>query len=100
MNVSDIDKLIESLQNEITELKLKKKELYYLTPLQRAAMALHSKFCRANHVDMCGWDYEIGSADCWNQSAHRYWLENAQVLFDKLVGMDKVLVLRVLEALP
>ena len=56
--MEDYDKKIEELEKEIKELKKKKTEFELMNDNERLAEILHSKLCRSNHTDGCGWYYE------------------------------------------
>lgn len=53
----ETDLEIVALQAKIDRLKKEKAEFDALPLDQRVAEVLHSKFCRWNHEDQCGWYY-------------------------------------------
>lgn len=57
----------------------------YLTPVQKLAIAIHDATCHSNHIDMCGWMYEIkqGYHDFSGQS-HQTYLRKAEKLAAKV----------------
>ena len=54
----NIEEEISKKEAEIAKLKEELRQFNSLTPEKRLAIALHAKFCRWNHVDGCGWEYE------------------------------------------
>lgn len=53
-----------------------------LTPIQRAAIYLHSTTCHANHDDGCGWFWEMkgnGIHD-WSMISHYGYLEKVSIV--------------------
>lgn len=58
MDTENIDKQIEELEAKIQVLKLEKEKLIKMPKNYRLAEAIHSKQCRWNHEDGCGWFYE------------------------------------------
>lgn len=64
MSVENIDKELLELEVKKQELLKKKEELKKLTPGQQLADILHSKQCRWNHTDGCGWYYSSWDNTC------------------------------------
>lgn len=97
---------INSLKNEIEE---KKRELANLEENQRfleksgpeyvLAVRLHSKLCRWNHTDGCGWFYAVkdGKHD-WSDSSHRNYLEKARKILRE-TELDVETIIKVLDNL-
>ena len=56
----------DKIKQELDKLKDEKKRFDQLKPQHRLADHIHSKMCRHNHTDACGWFYEswdnIGSS--------------------------------------
>lgn len=75
--IESIDKEIQQLEEKKQELLRKKSELNKLTPAQRLANILHSKQCRWNHTDGCGWDYTSWGSPC---STRLEYLKKAQAI--------------------
>jgi hypothetical protein len=78
----------------ITEQELKNAESFYLdlkkqkeqqdkfktnNPKEYLATLLHSNFCRGNHTDVCGWEYEN-----FHGTTRRYWVIKTENLIDDL----------------
>lgn len=57
---------LEQLKTEIDKLEAEKKQFNAMKPEYKLADILHTKMCRQNHTDGCGWFYEswerIGSS--------------------------------------
>lgn len=84
------DKIVEH-ENEILKLKTEAQEYHDLTVEQRVAEFLHSRFCRFNHTDGCGFYYEN-----WEKPGYsrKEWLKKANSLlenFDEYEIKDFVL---------
>lgn len=47
-----------------------------MTKEQILAEMLHSKCCRLDHTDQCGWEYE----DDWTGWTHQQWLKKADLV--------------------
>ncbi len=82
---------------ELQELDTEDTRTTTLTPAQRIAEVIHSKICRDNHTDVCGWDY--GS---WDQPAGRYssrahYLKTAQAML--AIHHDETTILAILNCL-
>lgn len=74
-----------SLDSQLAELKAKQAEieqeitrLQGLSPDERLAELLHEKLCHHNHIDGCGWYYEIDDPKVWIQHAHKRYLDQAR----------------------
>ena len=97
---------IEELEREIREKKKRLEAMREEEPrLQRygpeytLAVALHQKFCHWNHIDVCGWRYEIkNSIHDWTGSSHKMYLEKAQKVLNE-VNLDVETILKVVGAL-
>jgi len=86
--IDEIDKEIIHLKTEIKRLEKEQEQLSNMGPEEELAVLLHSKFCRHNHTDGCGWFYEIDDGiHNWERNAHREYLEKARSLFQK-TGLD------------
>ena len=47
------------------------------------AIHYHATRCHANHIDQCGWTYEIRvSVHDWNASSHYGWFQKVPALID------------------
>jgi hypothetical protein len=76
----DYDKLIDTLQKQVTALE-KEREVYNaLTFEQHLAIHMHDTFCHWNHNDGCSWGYEHDEIGMWNKSEHQRWLAKAALL--------------------
>lgn len=74
--IEELRKQIEKLEEEERiELEL----LSSMTEEQRLAVELHNTLCTHNHIDACGWEYEVsnGKHDWANGGAHSRWLGKA-----------------------
>ena len=72
-------KKIESLKEEIAKLEAAELALNAMLPEERVAIELHSKFCRMNHTDMCGWFYGIREdIHDWAEYSHAEYLGKAR----------------------
>lgn len=105
-----MDKDIETINRHIVDLEAQLKRLQELKKdvlesktfsiEYRIAKLLHQKFCMVNHEDMCGWFYEENMPNTWNQPTHKRWLGKAKWFLNKLPGIDRELVFRVIVNLP
>lgn len=77
-------KRVEELNDIIGKLKEKLNK----TDEQYLAEFLHSKFCRYNHTDGCGFFYE---GNDWNKPEHNRWLETAQDVLKIEPDVDKII---------
>ena len=70
-----IDSDISKLKIQLAELEAEKASLSKLTASEQLAIYLHKAFCHDNHVDGCGWEYEIKAVHKhdWSQHAHSRW---------------------------
>lgn len=87
--------LEKELELEIWQLESKKlmaqtrlEELRKMDPVRLLAIRLHEDFCHHNHIDGCGWHYEINKGvHDWTRSGHVHWFERAQKVSAKLNGL-------------
>lgn len=65
-----------------------REEYVALLPLnQRVAILLHSRLCRDNHTDGCGFFYGVkGLKDDWSEYSHKEYLKKANKLIECLRG--------------
>lgn len=78
------------LQAQIRKLENEQEAFDALSEDKRLAITLHELMCNWNHVDGCGWEYEISKGTHnWNGYAHKKWVENAKQLI-KLCAWDNV----------
>jgi hypothetical protein len=86
--------LLFDAAKELKKLQEEKKKQESLGPIYELADRLHGKLCRCNHIDDCGWFYEVpnttNNKHNWDGNAHQRWLEKANKLFLKCqaVGVD------------
>lgn len=84
--IESIDSEIRKHEQKISDLMNEKKRLaedtQAMTVQGQLAIKLHDKFCRWNHIDGCGWDYEfVDSKHNWNGYAHKeYWNKAGKIL--------------------
>lgn len=101
--IKEIDKLIETAEKSLASLHRQRKnmEAQKLTPTQEFAIVLHSKRCRHNHTDGCGWYYEMkDGVHLWNggpYSAHKEYYDKAVKIMS--AGFDPADVEKLLEIL-
>ncbi|AEW47378.1 hypothetical protein BCB4_0149 [Bacillus phage B4] len=87
--MNNLDK-IASLKAELHKLEKEQAEFNALSEDKQLAITLHELMCNWNHVDGCGWQYEVSKGvHNWHGYAHKSWLENAQKLI-KLCAWDNV----------
>lgn len=85
---ANLDKQIEHLQGQIESLQAQKKHLEETDPRKRFAIWYHGKFCRHNHTDGCGWEYEVSKGiHDWKGSTHQHWLADSQKFYCEMVQM-------------
>ena len=84
--VEKLEEQILALEGKLARARQRRLELQALDPNRRLAVFLHDKFCRYNHTDGCGWDYEGADddVDCWTGPAHTRWLAEAKDLMAAL----------------
>ncbi|AGT13474.1 hypothetical protein TROLL_203 [Bacillus phage Troll] len=72
---------IASLKAELEKLEKEQAEFNALSEDKQLAITLHGMMCNWNHVDGCGWDYEVSKGTHnWNGYAHKNWLEKSKEL--------------------
>lgn len=71
----DNSKQISELEEKVARLKREQEEYNRLSEDKKLAELIHTKLCRYNHVDGCGWHYES-----WKQplGARTEYLKKAQ----------------------
>lgn len=78
----------------------KKRTLDEISPEKQLASELHRRYCKKNHVEECGWQFEIknhGERDelhDWEGYSHKQWLQKAKNILDLT---DKKTVIKVLD---
>lgn len=80
---------IEQIDMEIAVLKSERAELLQAAkaPLnERIAILMHDHRCPHNHMDACGWHYEIeaGNVHNWKAATHFRWLQKSDGLIAQL----------------
>ena len=64
---------------------------------EQLAVFLHSKLCHYNHVEECGWSYEIkNGVHNWNGCDHKRYLEKAKKMLE--ITEDIELIKAIIEA--
>lgn len=97
----NIDDSIQELKDRIEELEAKK-ALEGADPITRSeagqlAIILHSKQCKFNHTDGCGWFYSVKkNQHDWREYSHQEYLKKAEkalkiVPFETAKKLAKVL---------
>jgi len=91
--MNQFDSLIKEKEEELARLKTQKAEYNKLKPEWKIADILHSRMCRLNHIDQCGWDYAS-----WQKpdGTREEYLKKAlailrQVEFDKALAIVNIL---------
>ena len=80
-NTISIQHEIDDLRAKIEGLEALKLHLKGMNPVEHAAIALHDTFCTHNHIDGCGWMYEIdGGIHDWTRSEHGRWWHRANLV--------------------
>ena len=93
MSIKSIETEISATEAKLFNLKAKldAAKIAANSPEKNLADVLHSKFCRWNHTDGCGWFYEQNSDKSWKWDgyAHTEYLKKAQVMLAecKLAGI-------------
>jgi hypothetical protein len=84
-SVGQIEREIAALQLELVAAKAEEDRLKALTVEQRVAIIMHSNQCKLNHMDGCGWEYEVtrGVHD-FKGGAHKHWLEKSTATVKRL----------------
>ena len=87
-----IEKENEELLRKIEENKALIERINSTDPLHQAAIDLHATLCNFEHVERCGWEYEIvRGIHNWNSPTHAMWLAKAQKLADEGIDLDYAL---------
>lgn len=78
--LEQFDQELVKLENQRREIEAARRAFAELKPDQQLAIALHKTLCHSNHIDGCGWEYEMvkGGAHDWNQQTHKLYLKAAQ----------------------
>lgn len=77
--IKDLDVRRAELETRRAELVDEMKGLSKLAPEQQIAIMLHEKLCHWNHIDGCGWHYEVKKdGHDWNGYAHADYLKKAK----------------------
>ena len=87
---------IRQLEEKLTRLKLEQTAFDAKTEDQRLADILHSKLCKLNHTDRCGWCYESWDEPLVKHSVRQTYLDKARKL---LAIIDYATAAKVLELL-
>jgi hypothetical protein len=80
--IESLEQEIAKRQEEIAKIQKQIEQAKKEKPEYRLAKQLHDLTCHGNHVDGCGWFYEInidGEHD-WNRHTHENYLEKAHKL--------------------
>jgi hypothetical protein len=98
MSISNIKSEIETKRAELEQLEKKLAQAEQEVPEHRLARELHGLLCHWNHIDGCGWHYEVsGGVDNWSGQAHAAWLQRAQLIQrgcqDKGISTDDAIAL-------
>lgn len=77
--MSDNTDRIARLRAEADQLEAQDKAFSALKDNEKLAIQLHGMLCHSNHIDGCGWDYEMltGNIDDWSGGAHGRYLGKA-----------------------
>ena len=84
--MNSIDSRIQELERELTTLKQKKEQLARLSVPQQLAIWLHDNMCTLNHVDQCGWFYEVDTENDihrWDQPTRARYLDTASAMLSR-----------------
>ena len=81
---------IAQLEEELRDAKHYKEMLDSLPEPRRIATLLHDRFCRSNHTNGCGWEYEgSGNSANWDRHAHKRWLEKGHEFMNMVRKLQK-----------
>ena len=82
--MSFIDGEIAKLEEKIKELKKEKEAHQNLQDNEKLAILLHSKMCRFNHIDGCGWFYQMKNGiPTWKEYSQEEYLKKAnKIIFE------------------
>lgn len=90
----EVEKKISELKKDISKLEREKRGIELMNTYQRIAYELHEKFCKSDHVEQCGWFYEIkDGTHNWDGSTHKDQLEKAKKLLNagyQIVDLEKL----------
>lgn len=72
------------------KVKAVKKENMNDTHVQEVADALHKRYCKYNHIDMCAWDYDTWDSmgayssrpEWYRRALYLLWSEGDQIMSD------------------
>lgn len=99
-SIQKIDKELDSLRQSINELESRKEAVTSMSAEHRVACIIHESTCHLDHIEYCGWYYEIdnGIHDWSNGYAHKKYLEKAVKLLE-IDGVNEKNIVDILEAL-
>lgn len=58
---------IKQLREELERLETQQAQYNRLDPAQKLADLIHDKFCRSNHIDQCGYEYDTWQSPSWTR---------------------------------
>ncbi len=90
--MKNYDKEIEELETKLKILKEEKKNFDLMQPNFKLAELIHSKMCRSNHTDGCGWYYEKWDG-FGNNSTRLSYLKKANDILEKVSYKDAAFII-------